>query len=65
MKSGNLGLQTVTEFCAKHSISRQTFYREVRDQRLKLTRVRGSTRVSPAHEAEWLAGLEVVTGLAA
>jgi hypothetical protein len=59
------GLQSVGQFCAKHSISRSALYREVRLERLKLTKVGGSSRISPVHEREWLDALPVVTGVAA
>lgn len=50
------GLQTVDQFCAKHNISRGTFYRNPPT----LTKIGAATRVAPQHEVEWLAKLPVV-----
>lgn len=50
------GLMTIDQFCRKHSISRSTFYRI---EGLKRTKVGASTRIAPAHEREWLAGLPI------
>ena len=54
------GLKTVPQFCDDHSISRSTFYRQVRQGAIKLTKIGDATRVAPEHEAEWLKGLPVV-----
>jgi hypothetical protein len=65
MQQQAVGLQTVPQFCERHNISRSALYREVREQRLKLTKIAGSSRISPVHEVEWLNSLRVVTGAAA
>lgn len=61
----NAGLKTIDTFCRDHELSRSTFYRLARAGELKTVRVRGSTRIAPQHEAEWLASLPVMIGKAA
>lgn len=55
------GLMTIPQFCEKHSISRAHFYR-VGPARVKIG---GASRVTPEHEAAWLASLPVVANDAA
>lgn len=61
MQAENVGLKTIDQFCRKHSISRSTFYRHPP----QITKVGGASRIAPQHEAEWLASLPVVSGVAA
>lgn len=44
---------SVLEFCARHSISRSTFYNEVNARRLQVMKVGRRTLVSVEAAAEW------------
>lgn len=65
MQGQKLGLKKIDTFCSDHELSRSTFYRLLRQGAIKTVKVNGSTRIAPEHEAEWIASLPVVTGMAA
>jgi excisionase family DNA binding protein len=50
-------LSSVSEFCERNNISRTGFYREVRDGRLRVVKVRKNTRVTSRDEQDWLESL--------
>ena len=52
------GLFTVSDFCALYSISRTTFYSEVRAGRLRITKRQSSTFVTRKNADDWIAQLE-------
>lgn len=56
-----LGASSVQDFCKRWSIGRTTFYEEANSGRLILSKIRGKTVVTRAHEAAWAASLSIKT----
>ncbi len=50
-------LETLPEFCARHSLSRTAAYREIRDGRLRITKVGRRTLVARVDAEAWLRAL--------
>ena len=50
-------LETLPEFCGRHSISRTACYREIRDGRLRITKVGRRTLVARPDAEAWLDSL--------
>lgn len=65
MQAKNSGLKTIETFCGDHQLSRSTFYRLLRSGAIKTVKIGAATRITPQHEAEWLASLPIVSGMAA
>ncbi len=47
-------LETLPEFCGRHSISRTAAYREIRDGRLRVTKVGRRTLIARSDAEAWL-----------
>lgn len=47
-------LETLPEFCGRHSISRTAAYREINDGRLRITKVGRRTLVARTDAEAWL-----------
>lgn len=50
-------LETLPDFCARHSLSRTAAYREIRDGRLRITKVGRRTLIARIDAEAWLASL--------
>lgn len=50
-------LETLPEFCKRHSISRTAAYREIGEGRLRITKVGRRTLIARPDAEEWLAAL--------
>ena len=50
-------LETLPEFCGRHSLSRTAAYREIRDGRLRVTKVGRRTLIARIDAEEWLKAL--------
>lgn len=57
-------LITVADFCARYSIGRTSFYREVAAGRLRLRKFGAATRVARIDAEQWAERLPVVQGAA-
>ena len=53
MTSKNKAL-TISELESKYQLCRQTIYKEIREGRLLVMRVRGAIRVTPNQESAWV-----------
>ena len=51
---------TVEQFCNNYSISKSTFYKEVKSKRLKITKLKSRTYVTKKNGEAWIALLETV-----
>ena len=58
-------LMTVGDFCARYSIGRTSFYREVGAGRLKLRKFGAASRVARPDAEAWADNLPIKTGEAA
>ena len=47
-------LETLPEFCGRHSLSRTAAYREIRDGRLRVTKVGRRTLIARIDAEAWL-----------
>ena len=50
-------LETLPEFCGRHSISRTAAYREINDGRLRITKVGRRTLIARTDADAWLDSL--------
>lgn len=50
-------LETLPEFCERHSLSRTAAYREIRDGRLRITKVGRRTLIAREDASAWLESL--------
>jgi excisionase family DNA binding protein len=51
-------LETLPEFCERHSLSRSAAYREIRDGRLRVTKVGRRTLIARIDAEAWLKTLQ-------
>lgn len=58
-------LMTVTDFCARYSIGRTSFYREAAAGRITLRKFGTATRIAREDAERWAASLPVSQGEAA
>lgn len=58
-------LMSVGDVCARYSIGRTTFYREVAAGRIRLRKMGTATRVAREDMEAWMAALPIVQGAAA
>lgn len=58
-------LITVADFCARYSIGRTSFYREVAAQRIRIRKFGTATRIARTDAEAWAASLPVSNGEAA
>jgi len=55
-------LMTVAHFCARYSIGKTSFYREVAAKRIPLRKFGSATRVARTDAEAWAKRLPLVTG---
>lgn len=58
-------LMTVSDFLARYSIGKTTFYREVSSQRLRIKKLGAATRIARTDADAWAASLPARMGEAA
>lgn len=55
-------LMTVAHFCARYSIGKTSFYREVARNRIPLLKFGSATRIARTDAERWAESLRVTTG---
>lgn len=55
-------LLTVADFCARYSIGRTSFYREVAANRIRIRKFGAATRIARTDAEKWVAGLPTAEG---
>lgn len=63
--TNNQELLTVTDFLARYSIGKTSFYREVAANRIRIRKFGTATRIARTDAENWAASLPVVEGGAA
>lgn len=64
MQQETSGLKSIDRFCEVHELSRSSVYRLIREGRLIAVKVGGCTRITPQHEAQFIASLPVMEAAA-
>jgi excisionase family DNA binding protein len=57
MKQALSELMTVADFCARYSIGRTSFYREVTANRIPIRKFGSATRIARTDAEKWVASL--------